>query len=71
MARIVLNNEDLKTVNEAADLIGVQPVTIWRKIRSGKIISVWIGNNRYIPIDEVNRVLAERAESVTNRPSGE
>ena len=67
---ITLNPNDLLSVDEAADRLHVKPLTVWRWIKKGKLVSVLLVGRRLIPISEIDRVLAE--QSVTtgqDRPS--
>ncbi len=59
MAKITLEATDLKTVKEAADLLGVSEITVWRYVNKGKMLSTKIAGRRLIPISEITRVLAE------------
>ena len=45
---------------EAANLLGKGVATIWRWIRSGRIIVVRIGGRTLIPQAEIQRLQAER-----------
>ena len=42
---------------ELAEVLGVHPRTIWRWMKTGDVHSVKRGGLRFIPADEVRRVL--------------
>jgi len=47
---------DLLRVEDAAKLLDVHYATVYRWIRSGNIIAVKLGNIRFIPVSEVERL---------------
>ena len=61
MARITLEASDLFTVEDTAGRLGRQPITVWRWIQKGALVSVKIAGRRLIPLSEIERVLAEQA----------
>ena len=61
MARITLEAKDLLTVEEAAGRLACQPITVWRWVNKGKLVSTKIAGRRLIPLSEIERVLAEQA----------
>lgn len=55
---------DLSTVNEAAAVIGVARLTIYRWMKAGRILFVKLGGTVYIPNSEVDRMVADRQKNV-------
>ncbi len=60
---IPFNSEQLLTVNEVADFLGLNPQTIYRWIWSGKIPSIKIGRAVRIKFDDLQQTLDKSSEN--------
>jgi excisionase family DNA binding protein len=49
------------SVEEAAKLLGVSRVTIFRRLAEGRIGSIWLGRRRLIPVHALETLLREGA----------
>lgn len=58
--KITLTLENAITQKEAARLLGVTPMTLWRWAQAGKIHAVKFGRYRLIPKSEVERLQQAR-----------
>ncbi|MBU0847576.1 helix-turn-helix domain-containing protein [Patescibacteria group bacterium] len=56
MAKIVIDADELYSVDEAAEKLGRGVATIWRYIRDRKITVVRLGNRTLIPVTEIERI---------------
>lgn len=62
--------KNLKTVREAAELIGLTEMTLRNWIYQGKIRAVKVGGFRvYIPDEEINRVTKEQKKVEPVKPA--
>ena len=59
MVKIIINMPDLYDVNEAAQLIGIGYATVYRWIKSGRLIPVRVDRRTLIPISEIQRLRKE------------
>jgi len=60
MSNIKISARDVVTVSEAAKLLEVTRVTIYRWIAANKIVSILFGRNRAIPRSEIDRIKKSR-----------
>jgi len=56
MAKIVIDADELYSVDEAASKLGRGVATIWRYIRDKKITVLRLGNRTLIPVTEIERI---------------
>ena len=56
MGKIVIDVPGLCDPNETAELLDVGPATVWRWIRSGKLIPINVGGRTLIPQSEIDRL---------------
>jgi len=56
MTEINLTTYDLVSVQQAATMLGKPRVTLYRWIKSGKLVGVKFGGIIYIPTSEVKRL---------------
>jgi len=56
MAKIVIDADELYSVDEAAEKLGRGVATIWRYIRDKKITVLRLGNRTLIPVTEIERI---------------
>ncbi len=55
MVKFVIESPDLYDADEAAKILGIGYVTVWRWIRAGKLIPVKMGGRTLIPKSEIER----------------
>jgi excisionase family DNA binding protein len=55
MAKLLISTNEVFTIPEAAKLLKVTPMTIFRWIKSGKINPVKLSNRTLIPKSEIKR----------------
>jgi len=60
MVKIVIDMPDLYDTNEAARMIGIGYVTVYRWIKAGKLIPVRVDKRTLIPKSEIERLKRER-----------
>ena len=53
---IQIEARDLYTVPEAARALGRSVMTLYRWIDHGKLVTVRLGRNRFVPVSEVERL---------------
>jgi len=56
MAKIFIDTDELYDTTEAARLIGIGYVTLYRWIKNGKLIPLRIGGRTFITKSEIERV---------------
>jgi len=56
MTKIVIDADELCSVDEAAEQLGRGVATIWRYIRDKKITVLRLGNRTLIPVTEIERI---------------
>jgi hypothetical protein len=56
MPRVIVDMDDVVSVNEAAGQIGKGVATIWRWIKTDQIISIKLAGRTLIPKSEVERL---------------
>lgn len=56
MVKIVIDMPDLYDTNEAAQMLGIGYVTVYRWIKSGKLIPVRVDKRTLIPKSEIKRL---------------
>ena len=61
---ITVEVHDALTHKEAAAILGVSIMTVWRWVRDGKLHAVRIGDYTYISRSAVEKVKAEREKKV-------
>lgn len=66
--QIKIRTDDVVSINQAAEQIGVDRVTIYRWIAKGDIISVRFGDVQYIPKSEIVRLVNERKARQAETP---
>jgi excisionase family DNA binding protein len=64
MKNITISVEDALTQKEAAQALGITPMTLWRWIRDGKIATIKFGRFKLIPQSEI-----ERLNNASKRPN--
>ena len=62
MVKIVIDMPDLYDANEAARMIGIGYVTVYRWIKAGKLIPVRVDKRTLIPISEIRRLHKDKGE---------
>jgi len=60
MVKIIIDMPDLYDANEAARMIGIGYVTVYRWIKAGKLIPVRVDKRTLIPKSEIERLKKER-----------
>jgi len=65
MPKIVVDTGEVYAATEAASLIGIGYATLYRWIKSGKLISIKLAGRTLIPKTEVDRIKKERAAGAT------
>ena len=53
---VTVNVEDAFIQKEAAQVLGITPMTLWRWIRDGKISTIKFGRFKLIPKSEIERL---------------
>lgn len=64
--KITVTTNDLYTVGNAAKLLGVTRMTVYRWINDKKVLSVELGGVTFVPRCEVKRIVAEVAAEQKN-----
>ena len=59
MVKIVIDMPDLHDANEAAQMLGIGYATIYRWIKSGKLVPVRVDRRTLIPKSEIERLKNE------------
>ena len=66
-----MNETKYFSVPEAAKILGISRVAVFRKVKSGKIDAIRIGRNYAIPVERLpyvkNKELTEKEEGVMNK----
>ena len=57
---ITITVDDALTQTDAAKILDITTMTLWRWIRDGKIATITFGRFKLIPKNEVERLLKER-----------
>lgn len=57
MIKLIVDATEVYTIGDAAQLLGVTPMTIYRWMKQSKIIPLKIGRRTLIPKSEVGRIL--------------
>lgn len=57
--QITIGSGDLYSVKRAAEDLGKPRITIYRWIKTGKILSIKLGGVIFIPVTEVERLYTE------------
>jgi excisionase family DNA binding protein len=60
-------NRSYYSISEAAELIGMHPGTIWRKIREGEIPARRLGKKYFIPADFVHSEVMKNVDNEFNK----
>lgn len=60
MAKILVDTNEVYDATEAADLIGIGYATLYRWIKSGKLIAIKLAGRTLIPRTEVERLQKEK-----------
>ncbi len=61
--QITIESGDLYSVSRAADSLSRPRVTIYRWVKTGKILSIKLGGVIFIPVTEVERLYTEMANA--------
>ncbi|MDD5510796.1 MAG: helix-turn-helix domain-containing protein [Dehalococcoidales bacterium] len=61
MPEVIVNLDDVYSVDEAAAAIGISIPTAWRWVRSGKMIVIRMVGRTLVPKTEVGRLRRELA----------
>jgi len=65
MGKIVIDIPELYDPNQAAEALGIGYATVFRWIKAGKIIAIWIGGRTLIPQSEIKRLKREQNKQAT------
>ena len=60
MPLIVVNTDDLLSIDEAIELLGIGAATFYRRLKAGKIAHIKVGRRTLIPKQEIERIQSER-----------
>jgi len=60
MAKILIDTDELLTVEEAAFLLKKGVATIWRRLRSGELTPIKVGNRTVIARTQVEKLVNEQ-----------
>jgi len=60
---ITVSIEDAFTQKEAAQVLTITTMTLWRWIRDGKVATITFGRFKLIPTSEVERIINARGRS--------
>lgn len=64
MTKLLVDAEELLTVEEAAPALGISVPTAWRWIRDKKLVVVRVAGRTLIPKSEVDRLKEKTNEAV-------
>ncbi len=64
--KITVTTSDVLTITDAAELLRVTRMTVWRWVKTGKILSIVLGGVNLIPRSEVERIAVEVAAKQNN-----
>jgi len=56
MVKLILDSDEVYDTTEAGKLLGIGYATVYRWIRSGKLIPFRIGGRTFIPLSEIERI---------------
>lgn len=59
MTKIIVDTAEVHTVEEASELLGIGYATLYRWIKSGKIIPLRVSGHTFIPQTEIDRLKAQ------------
>lgn len=63
MPKIIVDTNELYSVEEAQSKLGIGYATVFRWIKSGRLQALKLGGRTLIPKTEVERLLTERARA--------
>jgi len=58
--QLIINSDDITTALDAAKILGVHFVTVYRWMKNGKLHSIPIGGQNYLSIDEIRALKDKR-----------
>ncbi len=61
--QITIESGDLYSVSRAAEMLSRPRITVYRWIKTGKILSIKLGGVIFIPVTEVERLYAEMVDA--------
>ena len=56
MVKIVFEESEVYTVDEAAKLLGLGVATVWRRIKGKELIALRISGRTFVPKSEIERL---------------
>lgn len=70
MVRIIFDMPDLYETKEAADMIGIGYATLFRWIKSGKLMPIKVDRRTLIPKSEIERLRRDKATDALSVSGG-
>ena len=61
--QITIESGDLYSVSRAAEALSRPRITIYRWVKTGKVLSIKLGGVIFIPVTEVERLFTEMANA--------